>query len=241
MHSKMAKLQTNYLFDTNSNSNQVEKYYHWSPHIHENKTSADVLNYEFQKPMMFLKPELDRSNQLDDKESCDDLLDTYSIVLVPISEINLKRSSYRYIHKIDEITHTGFVAVVNFLDLQEQIESNFDDYKAVLRKKIESFKYLDNNWALEECTLPTPEAIQDGHQFIDMLPINTKPPILEVASDGEINYFWRFDKSIIDVGFYGDNMIHYFVQMENSKVICETEEFNSKALPRVLRNAIIAI
>ena len=73
--------------------------------------------------------------------------------------------------------------------MQKQIENNFDDYKAVLRMKIDSFKYLDEKWALEECTLPTLEAIQDGYQFIDMLPIDTKPAILEVAPDGEINFF----------------------------------------------------
>lgn len=123
--------------------------------------------------------------------------------------------------------------------MQKQLKNSCNNYKTVLRMKMDSFKYLDEKWALEECTLPTPEAIQDGYQFIDMLPIDTKPPILEVALDGEINFFWRFGKSIIDVGFYGDKLIHYFVQTENNEYTCEIEEFNSKALPRILRNAII--
>lgn len=122
-----------------------------------------------------------------------------------------------------------------------QLSSSFNDYKSVLIKKIESFKYLDKDWALEECTLPTLEAIQDGHRFIDMLPIDIKPPILGVASDGEINFFWRFGILIIDVGFYGDNLIHYLIRLETDGVISETEEFNSKSLPHVLRNAIVSI
>ena len=73
--------------------------------------------------------------------------------------------------------------------MQKQLKNSCNNYKTVLRMKIDSFKYLDEKWALEECTLPTPEAIQDGYQFIDMLPIDIKPPILEVAPDGEINFF----------------------------------------------------
>lgn len=239
----MTNVNTNYSLDLISNSKPFEKYYYWSANINGNKTSSDVLDYEFHKSIAILKPELDRSNQSDDEEKFDQSSDTFEVVLVPMAKINMKHSSYKYIYNIDGVKYIGLVAVVSDLihDLPSQIVSNLIDYKTELRKKIETFKYLDKDWALEDCTLPTSEAIQDGHYFIDMLPIDRKPPILEIATDGEINFFWRFNEIVIDVGFYGDKMIHYFIKMDTGEVVSEIEDFNTKALPHVLRKAIVSV
>ncbi len=57
-------------------------------------------------------------------------------------------------------------------------------------------------------------AVNDALRFIDLIPATATLPQVALADDGEINFFWRGDGLLIDIGFVGDGMMHYYVADE---------------------------
>ena len=116
---------------------------------------------------------------------------------------------------------------------------NSEDPKSSLIKKVESFALLESGWASTKSIPPNSAAMSQACQFIDLLPVGTTLPHISVAEDGEINFFWRSDSTYIDVGFYGDNLIHYFARADESDIDKEmSEPFLGRLLPRELVAAI---
>ena len=116
---------------------------------------------------------------------------------------------------------------------------NSEDPKSSLIKKVESFALLESGWASTNSVPPNSVAMSQACQFIDLLPVGTTLPHISVAEDGEINFFWRSDSTYIDVGFYGDNSIHYYARAEESDIDKEmSEPFLGRSLPRELVAAI---
>ena len=116
---------------------------------------------------------------------------------------------------------------------------NSEDPKSSLINKVESFALLESGWASTNSVPPNSAAISQACQFIDLLPVGTTLPHISVAEDGEINFFWRSDSTYIDVGFYGDNLIHYFARADESDIDKEMSElFLGRSLPRELVAAI---
>ena len=84
-------------------------------------------------------------------------------------------------------------------------------------------------------TAPTPTAFNDALSFAGLLPSSSPVPHVSVADDGEINFFRRREGLYIDVGFFGDNQIHYYVQVEALGIdVADSRPFDGKSLPREL-------
>lgn len=111
--------------------------------------------------------------------------------------------------------------------------------KNELFNKVDSFSGLQPGWASQGSLAPTPIAIAQAKQFIDLLPSGTQLPHVSVAEDGEINFFWHSDSSYIDVGIYGDNKIHYYVESEAVDIDKDgIEPLSTSSLPKVVISAI---
>lgn len=97
-----------------------------------------------------------------------------------------------------------------------------EDLISSLIDKVDTFESLESGWAGADSVPPKSAAISQARQFIHLLPSDTKLPHISVAEDGEINFFWRSDSTYIDVGFYGDNLIHYYACANKSSTIQRT-------------------
>ena len=86
---------------------------------------------------------------------------------------------------------------------------------------------------------PSHSAISDALRFIDLLP-NQSPNIsVSVADDGEINFFKREQGVFIDIGFFGDGKIHYYVSVEALGIDRDdSRPFSGNSLPRELVTSI---
>ena len=103
----------------------------------------------------------------------------------------------------------------------------------LLSWQIRSIPYEGRDWP--GSTPPTEAAINDALRFVDLLPAGSPAPHVSVSDDGEINFFRRQEGLFIDVGFFGDDQIHYYVQVEASGIdIADSCPFDGESLPREL-------
>ena len=81
------------------------------------------------------------------------------------------------------------------------------------------------------------QAVNDALHFIDLLPNTATLPQVALADDGEINFFWRVDGRLVDIGFVGDGMMHYYVSDEAQGVdVDDSIPFSGRSLPRDIRD-----
>ena len=77
------------------------------------------------------------------------------------------------------------------------------------------------------------QAVNDALRFIDLVPATAALPQVGLADDGEINFFWRASGLLIDIGFVGDRMMHYYVSDEAQGVDVDASiSFSGQSLPR---------
>lgn len=62
--------------------------------------------------------------------------------------------------------------------------------------------------------VPDPQAFKDAEVFILKLPLNrTEMPTINVASDGEVNFYWSNSSGAkIDLGFFGNGTYSYYAR-----------------------------
>ena len=83
--------------------------------------------------------------------------------------------------------------------------------------------------------LPSVGAIDDALRFVDLLPVDTPPPHVSVADDGEINFFRSGPGLYVDIGFFGDGRIHFYAQVQELGVDVDgSQPFTGRSLPRDL-------
>ena len=103
----------------------------------------------------------------------------------------------------------------------------------LLSRRIRSIPYERRD--CPQSTAQTAAAVDDALRFAGLLPAGSPVPHLSVADDGEINFFRRQEGLFIDVGFFGDNQIHYYVQVEALGIdVADSCPFDGESLPRDL-------
>ena len=101
------------------------------------------------------------------------------------------------------------------------------DQTSDLRKRVLAYRAeRPRDWSLAQ-------AVNDALRFIDLIPATAALPQVALADDGEVNFFWRGDGLLIDVGFIGDGMMHYYVSREAQGVDSDASiRFSGRSLPR---------
>ena len=84
------------------------------------------------------------------------------------------------------------------------------------------------------------KAVNDALKFINLVPATAALPYVALADDGEVNFYWRRGQSLlIDVGFFGDGVMHYYVWDEASGVdVDDSILFSGRVLPRDIVNSM---
>ena len=83
------------------------------------------------------------------------------------------------------------------------------------------------------------QAVNDSLRFIDLIPATVELPEVALADDGEINFFWRRDGLLIDIGFIGDGMMHYYVSDEGRGMDSDASiQFSGRSLPGDIKMAM---
>lgn len=90
------------------------------------------------------------------------------------------------------------------------IAEDVDDRRDLL-DKLRTFTDYEDNWDGYGGKAAASEAVRDASAFIRQLPIDVAQPDPQLSGDGEISLIWDMDAFFIDVGFYGNGRMAYYV------------------------------
>lgn len=117
--------------------------------------------------------------------------------------------------------------------------------KSLLSNEIKGFGSLDQGWDDADSVVPSDAGVADALAFIDLLPLDAILPKTTVSSDGEIGFYWKTDRSYIDIGFLGDGKISYFAKVLDESgapfEVHDEAEFLRRSLPKDLIDAIALV
>jgi hypothetical protein len=116
---------------------------------------------------------------------------------------------------------------------------------AQLKQKIVGYVARLPDWDGMEGTAPRADAIADALTFIDELldgfPI---PDRVHAPGDGEVMFQWLRPRTLIEIGFYGDDTISWYARLPDHGVSSGDDPFDRRAgrhLPRPLADALGSI
>ena len=79
---------------------------------------------------------------------------------------------------------------------------------------------------------PSERAFDDAYEFIQNIPLSQVfSPLISLADDGEINFFWNVDGIYVDLGFYGDGQCSYFAQSKFGQKVYSNAFPTSEGFP----------
>lgn len=80
-----------------------------------------------------------------------------------------------------------------------------------LLEKIRAFSSYEENWDGYGGKAASSEAVRDVSAFVRQLSMDVPQPDPQLSGDGEISLIWDLENLFIDVGFYGDGRMAYYV------------------------------
>lgn len=111
-------------------------------------------------------------------------------------------------------------------------KSNREDLLTIAR--IREFSTYVDGWDGLDTVAPTRAAIKDAEIFARYLfsfgKINS--PYISASGDGEINFYWKRDDFLIDLGFTGNGSYSYYANLPNNCEIIEDEASLNELLPQ---------
>lgn len=105
---------------------------------------------------------------------------------------------------------------------------------AELRSLPETERWLGVDWPVEQ-------AFGDAGTFAERLPVPLKAlPHISLADDGEVNFAWSFERTYIDLGFYGTRTFSYYARDQQGNEWFGDEISVTSPLPTELK-ALLAV
>ena len=123
------------------------------------------------------------------------------------------------------------------IDLADEVDR--EDLRAIARIRI--LGTYTAGWNGPGSIPPTRRAVKDSEQFTRYLFSlgAIVLPYISASSDGEINFYWKSDGFIIDLGFIGDGSYSYYAHLPNELEIIEDEASLNDPLPSEIIDLII--
>lgn len=74
------------------------------------------------------------------------------------------------------------------------------------------------------------QAFVDANIFIEnhALFLNDHPPMVSIANDGELNFYWKTQNVTLDLGFYGNTMYSYYLLIEKEEYLADNISVNQR-------------
>jgi len=87
-----------------------------------------------------------------------------------------------------------------------------------LYARLHEYLNLTDDWDGYGAIPPLRNAVQDAVNFFIARPQGIPLPSPQIASDGEVGFYWRTEKVHAEVGFYGDRELSYYARYIQSPV-----------------------
>lgn len=94
----------------------------------------------------------------------------------------------------------------------------------------------DDGWKGPESVAATRQAREDAEAFARILfeRANVLSPRIGMAADGEISFFWKSPRVVVNLGFFGDGTYSYFAQTPQGDSFSDDAALATQALPEGL-------
>jgi hypothetical protein len=118
------------------------------------------------------------------------------------------------------------------------IESDREDSFVIAR--IQALGTYENGWDGPESVAPMRSTVEDAEGFARYLFSieSVRLPHIGASSDGEINFYWKNDRFLLDLGFDGDGYYSYYARLPNGGEIIENGASLAKPLPQEIIDLI---
>ena len=108
-----------------------------------------------------------------------------------------------------------------------------DERKDRLISTLEVIESYPEGWNGEDAKPATDKAVKEAKDFVYWLASRHKLlgqtiPHISLANDGEVNFLWRTERGVLDLGFYGTGTYSYYAKIHDSHL---NEEFGDDDLP----------
>lgn len=114
-----------------------------------------------------------------------------------------------------------------------------------IKRTIAEYAARAPNWDGMDGIAPKPDAVADALAFIDDLPDDISIPLRVYApGDGEVMFQWLEPGTLIEVGFYGDDTISWYMRIPGRRDLYGDDEFVrrlGRRLPQPLVDALRAL
>lgn len=87
-----------------------------------------------------------------------------------------------------------------------------------IKSQIDRISLYESGWNGERSIGASTLTVNDAKKFCEILfATDVRIPKVSLADDGEINFYWSFDKNILDLGFFGDGNYSYYFKGKDGK------------------------
>lgn len=96
-------------------------------------------------------------------------------------------------------------------------------------------------WDGGDAEAPNSQAVMEAEDFIYGLPLKRiAQPHISLATDGEINFFWKTEKGRLDLGFYGSGTYSYYARAADGTEYMEDDCPSGSHLPKKILELLAA-
>jgi hypothetical protein len=105
-------------------------------------------------------------------------------------------------------------------------------------RRIRDLNVYSDGWNGPDSVGPHPAAIEDAEVFVRNLfsSGDVVPPHITLASDGEVNFFWRGPTGTVDLGFFGSGTYSYYAAPKDG-----TPGGSDSVMPNSIPRDVLAI
>jgi hypothetical protein len=113
------------------------------------------------------------------------------------------------------------------------INTQRQDIKMITRvRELASYKM---GWDGFDGRPPSKEAVDEAEKFIISLSkYNISEPSISLASDGEINFYWKNNDFLLDLGFFGEGVYSYYAKKSSGEEYIQDDIKIDAPLPKTI-------
>ncbi len=113
------------------------------------------------------------------------------------------------------------------------IDTQRQDIKMIAR--VRELAFYKIGWDGFDGQPPSKEAIDEAEKFIISLSkYNISEPSISLASNGEINFYWKNSDFLLDLGFFGEGVYSYYAKKSSGEEYIQDDIKIDAPLPKTI-------